>query len=280
MLYPFFLLISIAGTFNNKDLYNYNIVYPAGQEASIQYFSNQTPEKFWTRIGTKFLGYFDYTKSRNVHFPYPSGYYVTENGQHFRNSHDALTRELANAGERVGIKSITNKKQADCVKELRHVSQHETVSISSIMNKRFQHCQINLMIDLIHSGQVRIRKSERDCTYEPQVPCIVGDISVPVHSIADDFRILASAKRHGRNAYLVTVAGNLKVILHQSKKQHIIVPKLGDQQSDDIYRFLLMISKNRVPSASVVLQTDVVDLYTSATGDGANLYHNFISKEN
>ncbi|EPQ67074.1 putative secreted effector protein, partial [Blumeria graminis f. sp. tritici 96224] len=276
MQHPFFLLILKAGMLKNKNLYNYNMVYPADQGASIQYFSNRTPEKFWTQIGGKFLQDFEYTKSRINYFLNPSGHYIMKDSQDFLDSYGAFTRELESEDERIEIKSITINRQAACVEELRHAGRGRAVSISSILDGRLAQCKINLMIELIHSGQIRIRKSESDCTYDPQIPCIIADKTVPILTIADDFRILASARSQGKKAYLITVAGTLKVILQQSEKQHIIIPRLGDQQSNAIYEFLVMLSKHRVPSDPVLQQSDVVDLYTSATSDAALLYRYFI----
>ncbi|EPQ65293.1 BgtAc-31196 [Blumeria graminis f. sp. tritici] len=277
---PFILLVSSAGIWNHKSIYNYNTVYRNDVGSPIQFYSYQPPHVYLSQFGGSTTGNLQSSQSGPLSLIKPSGYHVHNSQKAFLQLYHAFTRKLAEESKQLNMEFKMNFNHQACADQIVQMSKSGIISISNIIDGFLSHCKANLLIELIQSKRVRVRKLESECRNESPNLCIVGDRSVPAQSIMDESQPLLTSKRYGRNAYLVTVAGKLKVILQVLGEKYIIIPKLGGPPDDDIFEFLNLKHENRISADVKNLESAAIDLYASQTDEGSSIYRNFLDVTN
>ncbi|EPQ65291.1 BgtAcSP-31194 [Blumeria graminis f. sp. tritici] len=276
MVYRLFFLISLVEFWDNQVIYTYNVVYPANQGASIQYFSNEDPKTFTLKQAISPFQYFSWNKPKLMSLNDPSAYYATQHAEDFSRCHSKFM-QLKSESSNLAYESMINSKHEACADQFKIESQKDVISISNILARRLSKCKARLIIELIHSGQIRVVKPGNGCKTNSQKPCIVVDRTIPLQTLVDGYEALTSVNRNGINGYLVAISGKLKVILQKSGKEHVIVPMHSDEQNAVIFRFLSSTLNDRIPGDKPTLRSAVIDLHNSSTDEAVSLFDNFVN---
>ncbi|CAD6504483.1 BgTH12-06212 [Blumeria graminis f. sp. triticale] len=276
----FFILISPAGMWNNEKIFNYNLIYLVDVGSPIQYFSNQNANDFYNEHGRRFLESMPFKSLRFITEGFPSGSFRAETDQSYMQPYYLFTKRYIEETNKPSINKEIASNHRFCHQDLKSASIYGPISISKIIEGHFPRCKTIQLIELIHFRLIKIVRSKDDCRYDRQRLCMVEDKRVEAKSVKDKFQPIAAVRSNGRNAYLVTVEGILKIILQKSADEYIIIPKLGGLPTNDIYKFL---SRFDYPSDSADvsnLESASIDLFSSTTDEGTRIFNEFISTHN